>query len=469
MATFQVTPPETFDFSKPVDWPKWLKRFERFSSASGLSEQEEEQQVNTLIYCMGPKADEIFATFGLTADEATHLSTVKDKFLGYFIIRRNVIYERAKFNARKQLSGELVDTFITDLYSLAEHCNYGALREEMIRDRIVVGLRDGKLSEKLQMDAKLTLLKAVNLARQSESVKSQQTSVRSNGAHSSTADVDALKRGKSNWKKNDKKPERKPEKWHKSTSEKHYGADSKCSWCGCTPNHDRANCPAKEVTCHECSKVGHYARVCRSKGTKNPTKSKQVNVLEGDPQFLGEMSAEGSRPWMVTLSLKNVDVQFKVDTGADVTAIPEQTFAEIFEASQLQPSDRTLYGPGQTELETTGMLRGTLCLDSNQNGRQQFSRSCQDIYVVRNLNQALLGRPAIEALKILSKGNLSSVVEQSEELAKYKKEFPKLFSGLGKLEGAYRIDLKEDAKPYAITTPRNVPLPLMSKVKEELS
>ena len=49
------------------------------------------------------------------------------------------------------------------------------------------------------------------------------------------------------------------------------------------------------------------------------------------------------------------------------------------------------------------------------------------------------------------------------------KAYPKLFEGLGKLEGEYHIELKDDAKPYAITTPRRVPLPLMDKVKEELA
>ena len=41
----------------------------------------------------------------------------------------------------------------------------------MIRDRIVVGLRDGRLSEKLKMDSKLTLDTAVATARESEMVK----------------------------------------------------------------------------------------------------------------------------------------------------------------------------------------------------------------------------------------------------------------------------------------------------------
>ena len=49
--------------------------------------------------------------------------------------RRNVIYERARFNSRKQLQGETVDSFATDLFCLAEYCEYGHLHDEMIRDR----------------------------------------------------------------------------------------------------------------------------------------------------------------------------------------------------------------------------------------------------------------------------------------------------------------------------------------------
>ena len=47
-----------------------------------------------------------------------------------------------------------------------------------MRDRIVVGLRDSELSEKLQLISDLTLEAAVSRARQSESVKTQQKVVR---------------------------------------------------------------------------------------------------------------------------------------------------------------------------------------------------------------------------------------------------------------------------------------------------
>jgi len=70
----------------------------------------------------GSKSDDIVATFGLTNDDSKKFDVVKDMFDGYFVKRRNIIYERAKFNRRKQETGEPVDSFITDLYGLAEHC-----------------------------------------------------------------------------------------------------------------------------------------------------------------------------------------------------------------------------------------------------------------------------------------------------------------------------------------------------------
>ena len=50
---------------------------------------------------------------------------------------------------RRQEEGESVASFINNLYALAEHCGYGELHDEMIRDRLVVGIHDKKLSEKL--------------------------------------------------------------------------------------------------------------------------------------------------------------------------------------------------------------------------------------------------------------------------------------------------------------------------------
>ena len=127
--------------------------------------------MNTLIYLMGEAADDIMVSFGLSADDAKQYELVKNRFESHFIVKRNIIFERAKFNLRSQEESESVETFITDLHCLVEHCEFGVLKDKLILDRIVEGSKDKKLSEKLQLDSKLTLEKAVTQARQSETVK----------------------------------------------------------------------------------------------------------------------------------------------------------------------------------------------------------------------------------------------------------------------------------------------------------
>ena len=178
MAAFQIAPHEQFNFNQPDEWPKWIPRFERFRDASRLSQKGEVHQVNALVYCMGDTADDTLCSLGLSDNEKKVYETVKIKLESHFVKRRNVIFERCKFNQRKQEEGESVDSFITALHGLAEYCNYGALRSEMIRDRIVVGLLNANVSIKLQKYSELTLEKATTLVRQHKSVIKQQKVVR---------------------------------------------------------------------------------------------------------------------------------------------------------------------------------------------------------------------------------------------------------------------------------------------------
>ena len=74
----------------------------------------------------------------------------------------------------------------------------------------------------------------------------------------------------------------------------------------------------------------------------------------------------------------------------------------------------------------------------------------------------MLGRPTIEKLELVQRVNEVFTPET------VKQNFPKLSEGLGKLEGQYSIKLKDGAKPFVLTVPRRVSIPLMSKVKTEL-
>ena len=51
-----------------------------------------------LIYAMGDQADDILNSFKLSTTQLKQYRTVKMKFDEHFVVRRNVIFERAKFN-----------------------------------------------------------------------------------------------------------------------------------------------------------------------------------------------------------------------------------------------------------------------------------------------------------------------------------------------------------------------------------
>ena len=64
-----------------------------------------------------------------------------------------------------QLCDESAEQFITRLHQMAESCEFGNLKKEMIRDRLVIGVHDAQLSERLQLEPNLTLTKAEKLIR----------------------------------------------------------------------------------------------------------------------------------------------------------------------------------------------------------------------------------------------------------------------------------------------------------------
>ena len=178
MASLHLEVPEHFDFCSLDDWPRWKKRYEQFRLAYGLVSESETRQISTLLYCLGGDAEDVLSSTNITEDEWKQYSKVLEKFDSHFQVQRNLIFERARFNKRDQLEGESAEQYITALYQFAERCEYGNFKSEMIRDRLVIGIRDTALSEKLQMDPGLTLEKAHRLIRLREAVHEQQDTLK---------------------------------------------------------------------------------------------------------------------------------------------------------------------------------------------------------------------------------------------------------------------------------------------------
>ena len=109
-------------------------------------------QVSTLLYCLGEEAEDILTSTNISDDQRKQYEAVLSKFDSSFGVRKNVIIEHAKFNRRSQLPDEPAEQFIASLYNLAADCNFGDLKNELIRNRIIVGIRNQALSEQLQSD-----------------------------------------------------------------------------------------------------------------------------------------------------------------------------------------------------------------------------------------------------------------------------------------------------------------------------
>ncbi|UYV68677.1 K02A2.6-like [Cordylochernes scorpioides] len=461
MESNSFLPPPNFSFDAK-DWPSWKQRFSRYRLLSNLNAKEQEYQITALIYLMGERAEEIHSAFNLSEDDAKNFEKVIEAFDNHFIGKRNVVYERTLFGLRSQRPEETIEEFVTVLHRISEHCEYANLREELIRDRIVLGVKDRKLSVKLMLNENLTLAKAVEIARQWEAVMREQQDL-----NPSTSQVDTTRKvakqkpkASGHGKDNGRSTFRQTDSAKETDEGKKFPT---CFNCGTTKHHYlyRDKCPAKDKVCGKCGKKGHYTNLCRRKNNEvnaisseeTPAREKVSYVYAVREPTLGSRKSR----WKSTVRVNGTAIHFKLDPGSDVTLIPFSLYKRYFSNVQLTPTDGQLMAAANQRLENAGTFVAKL--------RANTREMKETVYVVHHLEQPLLGVEACEDLQLVKRIDL--VINGTTDVNP-EREFPKLFEGLGLLEQPYHIKLKEGAKPFSIPVPRRVPLPLMPKLKEQL-
>ena len=394
----KFNPPDSFQFDKPADWPEWKQRFLRFRSATKLDRETSTVQVSSLVYAMGREAEKIYSSFQLAttvpaaaagADaaavaaaaaavpDADNSDLVMKRFDAYFIPKRNVIHERAKFHLCVQQAGENAESFYRSLMELSETCDFKDKNEE-IRDRLVIGILDKELSLELQLKADLTLENCVERVRNSEMVKKQNEVVKG---------VDHVSRGGRRGR------------FHQGFKPE----GSRCTNCNLLLDYRHTECPAKDEVCNNCGKKGHYARCCRSSDSSTRGSGRGSNRGSGrgsgrsrgrgnyrgrggyrknldevseeyvatdtdDTYFLGSIfydspvdsCNDNSRAqfcsincdvtdeteWYIDLNVNGDPINFKIDSGADVTVISEDIYRRMPNRPHLKPSKVVLNSPG---------------------------------------------------------------------------------------------------------------------------
>ncbi len=181
-----------------------------------------------------------------------------------------------------------------------------------------------------------------------------------------------------------------------------------------------------------CKKKGHYSAQCFSKDiTEITSRDKRKDYDDYDTSYLTAVTeGSASTSWNATVTVNGRDFSFKLDTGAEVTVISEQAF-QVLDKTELQSSTKRLCGPDKRSLDVLGEISASLAYKD---------RNCaHPVYVVKNLQQSLLGLPAIQSLALLAP--VDTVETDIPE------QYPGLFTGLGTFPKSYKIKMKPDDQP----------------------
>ncbi len=165
--------------------------------------------------------------------------------------------------------------------------------------------------------------------------------------------------------------------------------------------------------------------------------------------FLGSVSDDANEDeWHVKLSMQGTAVEFKIDTGADITVMSEQTFLKLPCRPHLTKTLADIRSPGG-KLDCIGKF---LACTERKGQNVSFWT-----YVVKGpYTNNLLSRKTACEMKLVSRVDSISTEDS-------------VFGDFGLLDcEPIKIELRQDANPYSLSTSRRVPFPLLPKVEEEL-
>ncbi|CAH1183822.1 unnamed protein product [Phaedon cochleariae] len=146
------------------NWTKWFQSFEIFLIASGFNSETDERKVAMLLHFIGPQGMDIFNSFNMERSTVKFKDLI-ERFKSHFVPKTNLTMARYKFFTRHQ-GQEEIEAFLTELKNLANVCDFGNLKESLIKDIFICNMnkRHLKMKEKL-LEKEQSLDEAVNTAK----------------------------------------------------------------------------------------------------------------------------------------------------------------------------------------------------------------------------------------------------------------------------------------------------------------
>ena len=112
----------------------------------------------------------------------------------------------------------------------------------------------------------------------------------------------------------------------------------------------------KGAICYKCRRKGHYGSQCLSKNDEELANGSGQSNNSIDFAFLDTVSSTKNSVWLKTVQVNGQDITFKLDTGAEVSAISTEAYETLLKPP-LTPPGKQLFGPSRQTLETTGEPR----------------------------------------------------------------------------------------------------------------
>ena len=448
------------------EWDDYVERLQQFYVANEITDEGKKKAI--LLSGCGAKTYKLFK--GLCAPQKpsdvsfTNLvKTMKE----HQNPSPNPIAERFKFNVRDRAESESVSTYVAELRRLTQNCNFGATLDDMIRDRLVCGIRNTRIQQRLLGEgAAVTLKRALEVAISFESAAKQSTEIQSHQQRQAVQTSGAS----SVHQIRPSKPDRKT-------------GDTLDDCYRCGGRHHASQCPFKNEECFSCHNKGHTARKCRKK-TRSNQKPRQQNYEHQDRNnciiveevsddenilCLYKVSSQSStKPVHVQLAINGTPTGMEIDTGASLTIVSEKVF-DLIKSGNHQLNVQ----PSESKLRTyTGELIvpvGTVSVGVNYKGQSIEL----PLLVVPGDGPSLLGRNWLSHIKldwhslfrISRENNFDTVQNLNQILDKHKNVF---LPGLGTMKDTkIHIQLKPNAEPKYCKA-RPVPYALRDKIDNEL-
>ena len=244
------------------EWKQWRQIWDGYEEVTELQNKTSHLRVATFITCIGKEALEVHNGLPFQSDEEkAHIKKVLELWANHCIRKTNIIYDRYKFNNHLQEQTDTIDTYITTLRALTETCKFGSVKDDLIRNRVICGVRDKGIQRKLLQECGLTLSQCVDICQANEATAAQLEDM----APSQTTEEEA---NAVNQKERSKK----------AKTTKNNGRDPKdelsaaYKYCGYKHERKRDKCPAYGKTYSLCGKANHFAVKCSKNSRESENK-----------------------------------------------------------------------------------------------------------------------------------------------------------------------------------------------------